>query len=582
MLQGRSASLFSLLSAVHAAAPAVLATATTRVAQPKRASKCIRLVCKCCVIVTLLLLLSACSLSADYAGAPAGFAEPTAISNAKDHLSAKWQNKLSQSRPSNSVIPSVWGDITESAQSNRPAAPDSSFNQELNRDLAVTIDVNELPASQILEQLALETGIDILVSSIADQAVTLRLSRRPFSDSLDILADQLDAGWRFENGAVHLFADQPVVVSYPVHYLNIVRDSASSVGLATQVGSITLDADNTSFSGGGSNNSETKIKNEASHNLWYSLRENLDALATSDDGRDAKILINQEAGLVTIVARHKFQKTVREYLQALHNSIGRQVLIEATVIEVNLSNEHRRGIDWSLFNPSADSDGNGVSWSQRFHGLEFPASPDAGGPSPSALLQVRKKGTFLGDLTATIELLQTYGDVQILSQPQIIALNNQPAVLKVVDNRVYFSVEVERSNNADFENITSETRIHTVPVGLVMSVIPFVTSEGRVVLNIRPSISRILGFRESPISQAGTDGIRNSVPEIQVREMESVLSVNNGETAVIGGLMQQTQGFDDSGVSGLRSVPVLGKLFGQSNRTRTKTELLVFLKPTVL
>ena len=226
--------------------------------------------------------------------------------------------------------------------------------------------------------------------------------------------------------------------------------------------------------------------------------------------------------------------------------------------------------------------GNGVSWSQRFHGLSFPASPGASGPSPSALLQVRQKGTFLGDLSATIELLQTYGDVQILSQPQIIALNNQAAVLKVVDNRVYFSIEVERSNSADFENITSETRIHTVPVGLVMSVIPFITPEGRVVLNIRPSISRILGFREDPFPQPGTDGIRNSVPEIQVREMESVLAVNDGETAVIGGLMQQTQGFDDSGVSGLRSVPVLGKLFGQSNRTRSKTELLVFLKPTVL
>jgi len=518
--------------------------------------------------------------------APAGYAEPTAISNAKDNLSAQWQDKLSASRSPDAGLSSVWNEPSELPQALTSNESSSSFNQNLQRDLAVTIDVHELPASQILEQLAVETGIDILVSSIEDQAVTLRLSRRPFSDSLDILADQLDAGWRFENGAVHLFADQPVVVSYPVHYLNIVRDSASSVGLATQVGSITLDADNAGFSGGGTNNSDTKITNAASHNLWQSLRENLDALASSTNGNGegagAKILINQEAGLVTIVARHKFQKTVREYLKALHDSIGRQVLIEATVIEVNLSDEHRRGIDWSLFNPTAGSDGNGVSWSQRFHGLSFPSSPDASGPNPSALLQARSKATFLGDLTATIELLQTYGDVQILSQPQIIALNNQPAVLKVVDNRVYFSIEVERSNSADFENITSETRIHTVPVGLVMSVIPFVTPEGRVVLNIRPSISRILGFREDPIPQPGTDGVRNSVPEIQVREMESVLSVNDGETAVIGGLMQQTQGFDDSGVSGLRSVPVLGKLFGQSNRTRSKTELLVFLKPTVL
>jgi len=500
MLQGRSSYFFAEVSSTKSPYFALLTSAV-----PHRvvASEWFGKALKWLVICALLILLAACATHPGGTLAPAGYDQPSAISNAKDKLTAQWQDKLSASRSGVPDMPSIWGDQTAPIDI-EPVPTGSSFGQKLQRDLPVTIDVHDLPASQLLEQLALETGIDILVSSIPDQVITLRLSRRPFSDSLDILADQLDAGWRFENGVVHLFADQPVVVTYPVHYLNIVRDSASSVGLATQVGSITLDADRAGFSGGGTNNSDTKITNEASHNLWHSLRENLDALATAGEGSEAKILINQEAGLVTIVARHKFQKTVREYLQALHNSIGRQVLIEATVIEVNLSDEHRRGIDWSLFNPTAGSDGNGTSFSQRFHGLDFPSSPDVGGPSPSALLQVRQKGTFLGDLTATIELLQTYGDVQILSQPQIIALNNQPAVLKVVDNRVYFSIEVERSNSAEFENITSETRIHTVPVGLVMSVIPFVTPEGRVVLNIRPSISRILGFREDPIPQPGT------------------------------------------------------------------------------
>jgi len=163
MLQGRSSSLFYLLPSVHPTVYPIVhpnvQVASEPAVPPKSRNVCFRIACKCCVIVALLLLLAACSLSAGLSGAPAGFAEPTAISNAKDHLTAKWQDKLSQTGPSNSVLPSVWEEEGGSAQSIQSTQPDSSFNQQLNRDLAVTIDVNELPASQILEQLALEKAL---------------------------------------------------------------------------------------------------------------------------------------------------------------------------------------------------------------------------------------------------------------------------------------------------------------------------------------------------------------------------------------------------------------------------------------
>jgi len=459
----------------------------------------------------------------------------------------------------------------------------SAARDALHREMKVTIDVRELPLSDLLTALAEESGIDIIAAKLLNQPVTLRLKNQSLATALDTLAAQFQAVWQFDDNAIHFFADKPVVATYPVNYLNIARETTSSVGLATRVGSFSLATDQQQQSSTEANNSQTRIDNLSHHDFWESLKIDLDSIASVSDDTDFKILVNREAALVTVIAKQALQRTIRDYLQALEKSVARQVLIEATVVEVSLSDEHRTGVDWRIFNSRSDgSQSNGFAGLQNLHGNQIPSSSGAPQTLPSALLQFRHRSSILGDLTASIELLQSFGDVHILSQPQIIAMNNQSAVLKVVDNRVYFSVKVNRSGAIDSERVSTETRIHTVPVGLVMSVIPFISADERVVLNIRPSISRILGFREDPIPTPGVNGIRNSVPEIQVREMESVLSVRDGETVVIGGLMQQNANTTDSGLRGLRSVPWLGKLFGRSTRASNKSELLVFLRPTVL
>ena len=192
----------------------------------------------------------------------------------------------------------------------------------------------------------------------------------------------------------------------------------------------------------------------------------------------------------------------------------------------------------------------------------------------------------IGNVLMTLKLLEQFGDVQILSSPKIIAMNNQTAVLKVVDNRVYFTVTVDpelRNAAGDITKVaTVETEIHTVPVGFVMNVTPFISVSEEVVLNVRPSISRILGYVNDPNPALAKEGVVNPIPEIQVREMESMLRVNSGQVAIIGGLMQDQIEKRTSGVPGLSSLPVLGKLFSYQDDKIVKTELLVFLRPTVI
>lgn len=462
-------------------------------------------------------------------------------------------------------------------------SPEQSTQKRLDTTLQASIDIRDLPLSELLAALAQESGIDIIAGDLLEQPVTLRLVNQSLRDTMDILATQLDAAWRYQHGAIHIFSDRSVTQTYPVNYLNIARHTASSVGLATRVGSFTLTTDAQSDSNTQSNNSETRIENESKHDFWSSLAQDLEVIGDASSDADFSILVNREAGLVTVIGHHAVQRNVRQYLDTLQQSISRQVLIEATVVEVSLTDEHRTGVDWRIFDRgSGDVQSNGIAGLQSLHGQQIPADENVAQAIPSALFSFQHRSSVLGDLSVTLEALRNYGSVHILSQPQIIALNNQSAVLKVVDNRVYFSVGVERSSFDNSERVTTESRIHTVPVGLVMSVIPFIAADGQVVLNIRPSISRILGFREDPIPTDGVNGIRNSVPEIQVREMESVLSVRHGETIVIGGLMQQNDSLRDTGVRGLRSLPWIGQLFGREVKSAGKSELLVFLRPTVI
>ena len=166
-------------------------------------------------------------------------------------------------------------------------------------------------------------------------------------------------------------------------------------------------------------------------------------------------------------------------------------------------------------------------------------------------------------------------------------LNNQTAILKVVDNLVYFTIQsqISQSSSNSGTNLQAVTTIaNTVPVGLVMAVTAQINSQKRVNLNVRPTVSKVLRYIEDPNPQLGNGSTRivSSIPEIQVREMESVLNIPSGNVAILGGLMQEDHRDFTDRVPGLANVPILGYAFQGKNQAAKKTELVVFLRPTVI
>jgi MSHA biogenesis protein MshL len=265
---------------------------------------------------------------------------------------------------------------------------------------------------------------------------------------------------------------------------------------------------------------------------------------------------------------------VQAFIDHVINSAQRQVLIEATVAEITLSKTFRAGIDWSRI-----AAGDGTSASQNL--LDFALNPSSLRSTPGLVVGYRDARNGY-DITGSLRLLEQFGDVSVLSSPKLMVLNNQTSILKVVDNRVYFTVDVTETTNDTTTRVTFETEIHTVPVGLVMALIPYISDTDEIILNIRPTISRILQFVPDPnptLAAVNTDSL---IPEIQVREMESMLRLSNGQVGIIGGLMQNSIDKQTDAVPGLSKVPVVGEAFKSRNNEIAKTELVIFLRATVV
>jgi MSHA biogenesis protein MshL len=270
-------------------------------------------------------------------------------------------------------------------------------------------------------------------------------------------------------------------------------------------------------------------------------------------------------------------ENIQRFIDAVVGSARRQVLIEATVVEVRLNDEFQAGVDWSYL---SETDG----WSIGQNLLSTTTTLPGLGVGPVTELSFFDSNASR-DITGAIRALDVFGDVSVMSSPKIMALNNQTSILKVADNVVYFLIDATSNVSGGVDSVitqTFDTTAKTVPVGFVMNVTPFITKDREVLLNIRPTITRVLRFVNDPNPTLAEAGVVSQIPEIQVREIESVLRVSSGSTAVLGGLMSDASQQTDSGLPGLHDVEDVGVLFGTKTREFIKSELVIFLRPRII
>jgi general secretion pathway protein D len=295
-------------------------------------------------------------------------------------------------------------------------------------------------------------------------------------------------------------------------------------------------------------------------------------------GANNPLMVNKESGVIGINTTSKGHERVRAFLDRVMSGARRQVLIEATVVEVQLSATSQSGINWSQIVSSGAAKGLTVN---------LTGSSSLVGTN-AATISYSNANSALGNIAAAISLLESFGTTKVLSSPKLSVINNQTAIIKVVDNYVYVTLSYTPAQISSTGTVTSPaaytSNINTVPVGFVMTVTPQISDSSEVTLNVHPSITRVIStiVDPNPVLLNSTPPITNLIPVVQTRELESILRVQNGEIAVLGGLMQESNTSAEQGVPGLNRIPVAGVLAGQRSEVRSKTELVVFMRPVVI
>lgn len=488
-----------------------------------------------------------------------------------------------------------------------------------------SVTVYRVPVQSLLFALARDAKINIDVHPSIEGHVTLNALNQTLPQLLTRIAKQVDMRYEMDGPNLVVLPDTPFLRNYKVDYVNMTRTSTSNVSIATQIST-------TGGTGGGSgdNNSTTAVTNRSNNMFWETLAANIrdilretdriipedassassgaataapvaapaaapaaGAVATtpaaapatprSNFREAASVIVNAENGLIAVRATGRQHERIQEFLDMVMTSAKRQVLIEATVVEVQLSDQYQQGINWSKLSLGPVGFNLGQ---QQIGAATLPSGVSPGITPGIFVLNYTNPTSRIGNIAATITLLESFGKVKVLSSPKISVLNNQTALLKVVDNSVYFTITATTTPpQVGIPAITTYTsELHTVPVGFVMSVTPQIADTEEVTLNVRPSISRIISYVQDPnpaLANAVVPVVSN-VPVIQTREMESVLKVSSGQVAVMGGLMQDSVNNFKDAIPGVSRIPFLGEALAFRNEKSTKTELVIFMRPVVV
>jgi MSHA biogenesis protein MshL len=527
--------------------------------------------------------------------------------------------------PATAVAAEKPGDMAlqPSAAALMPPPPRQSGKSE-----TFNVTVRDIPVADVLFVLARDAHLSLDISPKVVGQVTLIAIDQTLPQILNRIAEQVAMRYEFKDSSIVVKLDTPFDRQYKIDYVNIERESKSASNISTQIqagsnGQVTIGGGGATGGGGGSgdttnNNSTAQLTSTTRNQFWRSLTQNVKALVgdnapltagTNGGGpqlsaaspaaaspESSFVVANAETGLLVVRATARQHERVQQYLDVMLRSAHRQVLIEATVAEVQLSDQYQQGINWQKLNsgsfkatqqpmgpaplPGGSVPGSGPG------GITYPAS-NTPLPNPSLLVlqYVSAPGSFLGNVSAAVSLLESFGTVKVLSSPKLSVLNNQTAFLKVVDNRIYFTINVQVTPGTTVGTqplVTYTSTPATVPVGFVMSVTPSIDETGMVSMDVRPTISRILDYVNDPNPALAQANVISQIPEIQTREIESLLRVRSGDIAVMGGLMQDVINKSSDEVPFVGRIPWLGNLFKYRNDTHTKSELVIFLRPVVI
>jgi len=433
-----------------------------------------------------------------------------------------------------------------------------------------------------------QTDMNIVVEPGITGKVTVDLKQVTMEQALETVLEPLGLVYEKQGSIIKVFRPAMETRIFTLDYITTSRTGQGLIsGAIGDKGG--AEAGKAADSSGGTSGGYGRVSSEDKNDIWSSLEQKIESLKSPDGA----LSVNKESNSILVTDYPRNLKKIGNYIAAIQGAVQRQVIIEASIVEVTLDDQYQTGINWEVIQGLPQM--KNFQWGLASRGatpyLGYPgsSSSDSGtsggtGDSNDSTIQIPGRfnlrpfsGVFsIGAegqviaLSDIAEALSTQGSINILSNPRITTLNNQPAIIKVAREDVYF--QTTRSSTVSETN--TETSVKFMTIGIVLSVTPQISASGIITMNIHPSITEKAGEK---LSVSG-----DSVPVIDVRETDTVARVRNNETVLIGGLMQDKKTESVIGVPVLKDLPYLGRLFTHVTRETKKTELVILLTPRIL
>ena len=436
---------------------------------------------------------------------------------------------------------------------------------------------------EIVSNLADECSFSLLIK---DSAAKKRLQKRvgklnlqnvSLYRLLDILLQENDLSYTLEDNILKI--EYLITKTFKLDYIISKREGKTVTDASVDVGGVVQNS--------GTTTKKTRdvniISSQDNFDFWKNVQEEIYQILNrpGDEYNASKPIVNASAGLVTVTATQKQIKRVEKYIEEIEKRLHKEVLIDVSILAVFYNKNITTGIDWSKFNLTFNGEQNeagtfsttnplltyqGVGIGTNFGNIEF-------ANTATAIVNASL------NLSGIIKFLQKNGKVVTLSNPKILTLNNQPAIITIGDN-INYNVPTSITISAQGDLGQKAYTPSSIFVGILLNITPEITDNDEIILRINPSISELRNpedlYKNSP------SGFREIAPDTKEKKISSVVKVKNGSTLILGGLISNTKNFMINGVPILKDIPILGNLFKSRKRDNQRFELIFVLKPKII
>ncbi len=465
------------------------------------------------------------------------------------------------------------------------------------------IRVNRVNAKQFFMELVDGTDMNMVLHPGISGRITLDLKNVVVSDVMNVTRDVFGYDFSLTGNTYQVFPNILRTKIFKINYLSVNRTGDSKMrvnsGQVTESSTSSAGSSGSSRSSSGSSTTRESVSGSSVSTLyqsdfWTELEVSLKSILSNKDNRS--VVVNAQSGIVVVRALSSELRVIEQFLKETQVNVQRQVILETKILEVELNDSYQTGINWAALHQTASDKvlfgvtgggsvfDNGTSIiGGNIGNLDPSALNQINGTASSAFGGVFSLALNLGSgFAAFIELLQSQGDVQVLSSPRISTINNQKAVIKVgVDE--FFITDLSSNTSASTTTNNTQNNVEFTPFfsGVALDVIPQISDDGVIILHIHPTVSNVNDKIKS-IDISGTTALNIPLAISTIRESDSIIRARDGQVVVIGGLMQNTTINKEASVPLLGDLPLVGALFRHTQKVTKKSELVILVKPIIV